>query len=255
MHQKNFHETDTSPKLIQANLHNLGSLWQTASQPFGTYFEQEAIRFGYIAGAQWPNRIWTHQPLTPILLKSIKQVAYTNQAPLIFSHFRESLSNAEVPITNQGFELKSTQYGMSMPLQQPFSYKTPLTFTKVSNIAEAQQWSNAFKACFGYTISIETLQKSWKQIPYALIWYQKEVVGTVILYLTGQVAGIHSLGILPTKRGKGFATQAMYQVLNQAHDLGATLVTLQASTMAKKMYKEIGFTQQFTMENYLLENF
>jgi len=254
MTQENIHKTDITQNLTQANLHNLGSLWQTTSQQFDTYFEQEAVKFGYITGSQWPNRVWTYQPFTPTLLKNIKQVAQQSKESLVFSHFDQSSSVADLSIINQGFEQKSIQYGMSMSLSKPFSYEQPLTFTKVHNLADAERWSLVFKACFGYHISVETLQNSWNQISYALIWYKNEIVGTVILYLTEKVAGIHSLGILPAMRGKGLATQAMYQVLNQAINSEATLATLQASAMAKAMYEKIGFTQQFVMTNYQLKD-
>ncbi|OJJ16396.1 hypothetical protein BKI52_34470 [marine bacterium AO1-C] len=244
----------TKEKLIQLNLHNLTSLWQTASKKFDAYFEQEEFSFGYVKNSQWPNRIWSHQPLTLSLLKNIQQVIQKHEETLVFSHFGQYSSITDASITNQGFELIANQYGMSMPLAQPFVHNTLLEFRKVYNPTEAKQWSDVFKACFGYTISPETLQESWDQIAYSLIWYQNEIVGTVILHITEEVAGIHSLGILPKMRGKGFATQAMYLVLNQAIQTGATLATLQASPMAKAMYEKIGFTQQFVLQNYRLKD-
>ncbi|WP_073177710.1 GNAT family N-acetyltransferase [Flagellimonas flava] len=108
------------------------------------------------------------------------------------------------------------------------------------------------KKAFGYGINPETLAKTWKHIPYYLIFDDREPVGTIILYQTGQVAGVHSLGILPQRRKQGYATEIMKHILNMALDKGATLATLQASEMAKNLYTKMGFSLDFIMTNHCL---
>lgn len=91
------------------------------------------------------------------------------------------------------------------------------------------------------------------KIKYYLIYDKKTVVGTTILHHTNNIAGIHSLGILQDMRGKGYAKEIMHFILNEAIKKGATLATLQASSIAKKMYEKIGFKTDFTMNNYKLK--
>jgi predicted acetyltransferase len=86
-----------------------------------------------------------------------------------------------------------------------------------------------------------------------LIYDYEDIVGTVICHQTQNTIGIHSLGILPNMRGKGYATEIMYNVLNKGLEQGCNLATLQASKMAKSMYEKMGFTTEFIMRNYKLK--
>ncbi len=64
------------------------------------------------------------------------------------------------------------------------------------------------------------------------------------------IIGIHSMGIIPEMRGKGFAEQMMRTILNQAVEQGFERATLQASSMGKGLYLKLDFEQQFAMSNY-----
>ena len=88
---------------------------------------------------------------------------------------------------------------------------------------------------------------------YYLIMNEETLVGTIVLLGTNATIGIHSLGIIPSQRKKGYGKEIMHTVLNRAIDETYDMATLQASEMARNMYANMGFSLDFIMENYTLK--
>lgn len=234
------------------NTSNLICLWKTASTPFNGYFDNDNFGYACIENTQWPNKIWMNKTFSKHLLEEVKEKLgkyYTHLTLSIFSYENEEVDLRE----NIGLKLKSLQYGMSIKLTNKFDTQKELRFKQVTNQEEAEKWSSAFFSAFGYEINTEIISKTKDEIPFYLVYFQNELVGTVILFITDTVAGIHSLGILPEKRKQGFASEIMYHILNRSIDLKLSMATLQASEMAKDMYIKIGFSTDFIMENYQLK--
>ncbi|WP_062060175.1 GNAT family N-acetyltransferase [Aquimarina longa] len=236
---------------IQLNINNLTSLWEIACEPFKSFYKIDEICYCSIANSEWPNRIWTAKTDIASCLIEVRTIIEDNDETLTFSYF-DTKRTENKTIVNEGFSIKSVQYGMSLLVAQTFTISKKLEFRVVKNERDAALWSTAFQQAFGYTISTDILLKTIDKIPYTLIFYQTELVGTIIFYKSQHTAGVHSLGIIPSMRKQGFATEIMYHILNKAYDLEMTIVTLQASEMAKNMYKKIGFSTDFIMQNYQL---
>lgn len=238
--------------ITKSNINNLAHLWKTASSSFQTYFEQEEYSYCFIPNSQWPNRIWTNSKINNNILQKIADEIETNDNEIIFSFFNaNSLLNAEL-INGLPFTEKSVQYGMSMVLGNKYNLNNRLIFAKVESNQEILEWCNAFESSFNYKISKETLQNNVHKTDFYLIYFNGNIAGTIMLHLTDDIAGIHSLGIIPEMRAKGIARDAMKKILNISIDRKARYAVLQASEMAKKMYESMGFTTQFTMHNYQL---
>lgn len=240
-------------KKVVSNINNLTSLWKTAATPYQGYHKETSFESAYIENAQWPNRIWTNLSPSENQLKEVQQQMLEEGNHFTFSFF--TLPNQENSIKlDAKIQLKSTQYGMSLELNEKFETQRHIDFKRVENTEEADIWSNAFFKAFGYEISTATILKTKETIPYYLVYFEQELVGTVILYTTNTVAGLHSLGIIPEKRKQGFATEIMRHTLNKAIDQNLSLATLQASEMAKEMYLKLGFSLDFLMKNYGVTN-
>ncbi|UII26722.1 GNAT family N-acetyltransferase [Fulvivirga maritima] len=232
------------------NIENLTQLWKTVAKPYDAHTIESDYEFITIQELQWPNRIWNKKPLThQVLEQIIKEMKRHSSMP--FSHF--VANNAPSELTNNNLTFKANQYGMSLPLHQKFSIEKEMETRRVDSKADAELWSSAFASAFGYKILPETIIKTKNEIPYSLLYHNNELVGTIILFITEEIAGIHSLGIIPAKRKHGYAQAAMKHILNQAIDLKATVATLQASEMARNMYLQLGFSQDFIMKNYVLK--
>lgn len=238
---------------IKSNINNLTSLWKSATVPFQTYSEGEGFGYCYIKNSQWPNRIWTKQKLTIEILNSIMETINQSPEHLTFSYFDDGNTDAVELILGNGFTENFIQYGMSLKPHQLLDTSSDLNFLQVKKRDEITLWCQSFEKAFGYQIDPETVESSLNKIDYFLIDTTDGIVGTIILYQTGEVSGIHSLGVIPEKRGKGYAKSAMHLALNLFYNQGVKLVALQASEMARTMYEKLGFTTEFIMRNYSLK--
>lgn len=239
---------------IQSNITNLTSLWKSATQPFNTYNEDKYIGYCFVPNSQWPNKIWLKKEHELNILNEIKLLLKSELDGLTFSYFDiDSREHDKIIFDYHGFDESSIQYGMSLRLKEKLKPSKQLHLQLVTTNEGSKIWSQSFHKAFGYKISEETIKKSYHNINYYLIYDHEEIVGTVICHQTQTTMGIHSLGILPHMRDKGYATHIMYKILNKGIDLGCNLATLQASKMAKNMYEKMGFTTEFIMRNYKLK--
>ena len=235
----------------EANIHNLTSLWRLAGSAFQTFEERKGHYVSKVEQSEWPNRVWWPSLDTPGAMEDIL-VSMEADPGLSFSCFKSDLEKStSLPLDK--LSLKSMQYGMSLPLTKAFEEGADVDLIRVRDKAAAESWSATFKEAFRYLISTESIMAIGEQVQFFLVLAKGNIVGTVLLFMTGNTAGIHSLGILPSARGNAYATAVMRKVLNKAIDQGAERVSLQASRMAKDMYLKMGFEIDFYMENYRLK--
>lgn len=239
---------------IQSNITNLTSLWKSVTQPFNTYNEDKNIGYCFIPNSQWPNKIWLKKAHDPNILNDIKLLLKSELDGLTLSYFDiDSSEKNQKNFDCHGFKESSIQFGMSLNLKEKLKTSKQLNLQLVTNMEDSKKWSQSFYKAFGYKVSEETIKKTYHIINYYLIYDHEDIVGTVICHQTQATIGIHSLGILPDMRGKGYATQIMFSALNKGLEQGCNLATLQASKMAKSMYEKMGFTTEFIMRNYKLK--
>lgn len=235
--------------LISANTNNLIALWKQAATPFQSCFEKKELGYCFIENSQWPNRVWLKEALNEENLSRISQLIDKHQQ-LSFSYFDTTNGAQQNRLKDTHFSEKSVQYGMALKLEQVDQPSSRISLERVQSKAAISSWCRVFKQAFNYEISEETLEKTIELIPYFNVVYKQQVAGSLLLYKTGPVTGVHSLGIIPEARGKGLAHEAMNSALNLARNWQSEYVTLQASPMAKRMYENFGFTTQFIMRNY-----
>lgn len=233
------------------NIYNLGQLWKLAGSSLNGFKENTSYSVSTINNSEWPNRIWVKNNLSKETIQEIKSEMSLNKQ-IKFSYFNDDEEEVSL-IHNNSFKLKSTQYGMSLPLHSKLKVEKNLILKKVSDKVTLELWSQIFQDAFGYKISVETISNTSDTIEYYLIMNKKAVVGTIIILATDTTLGIHSLGIIPSQRKKGYAKEIVSTILNKAIDSNFKLATLQASEMAKNMYIKLGFSIDFIMYNYTLE--
>jgi N-acetylglutamate synthase-like GNAT family acetyltransferase len=116
----------------------------------------------------------------------------------------------------------------------------------------AKTWSQLFQDAFGYEISIDTVYKTKNSIEYYIGKHNGVPVGTAVLFVDSHgIAGIHSMGIIPSQRRKGYAEKLLIHMMNIAKIKGAAYATLQASDMGKGLYFKTGFQQDFIIKTFI----
>lgn len=233
------------------NIDNLTSLWAKVGRAAGHYINGNGYEISLVQNSEWPNKIWIKQPLTKELLSSLSEEIVSTESNLTFPHWDIYPSEgAEVALLD--FTQKSFQTGMSLQLNKPFPSSHSLQSKRVSNTTEAKLWAEIYPQCFGYVIGEEILVRTMNEVQYYLFYFNEELVGTAIFYPNEEVAGIHGVGIVPEMRKRGFAEEIMCILLNKAIAAHLPYATLQASELGRGIYKRLGFTEDFTIKNYLL---
>lgn len=240
-------------KLIEANIENLTSLWKVASTPFDSYFQTLNFEYCEIKNSDWPNKLWFNQDIDQDIITSAKAILQSKPTNFTIPYWNIYKHNSSDLLEKNGFKIQFEQKGMSLKLRAPFRIKCDLNIRLVSNASEAKHWSELFTQSFEYKISSETIVKSFKNINYYIVYRQNQAVGTAISHKTNNIIGVHSVGILPKMRRKGFAEQIMKLLINLAIQDNIDYMTIQASNMGEKMYLKLGFEVLFVIKNYALQ--
>lgn len=86
-----------------------------------------------------------------------------------------------------------------------------------------------------------------------MVHFKETAIGTLTLFQTEKIMGIHGVGVIPEMRKKGFAEEIMKFAINEAIDADAQYAQLQASDLGKDIYRRLGFEDLFLIKNYVLE--
>jgi predicted acetyltransferase len=238
--------------MIKENIDNLTSLWKTAGNSVGTYFENSEFNGSIIEDSEWPNRIWFNTDANIKILTNAVKFVYNNSKTLTVPYWNNYNNGIEDIFELFNLKLKFKQVGMSMKLENNFEYEERLLIKKVENEKEAQTWENIYPQAFGYKISKETLLATHKKINYYLAFLNEDPIGTAIVYNSNNISGIHGVGVIPSARRKGFAEEIMKYVINKSIDDKMEYSTLQASDMGKGIYLRLGYSEDFTINNFVL---
>ncbi|QNL48002.1 GNAT family N-acetyltransferase [Olivibacter sp. SDN3] len=238
--------------IISANIQNLTSLWTKAGYSQQTQIYENHLSIGYAntPNAEWPNRLWFKTKPEEQTLCEAKKIIETSASNPSLSYWNTYGEDNHEMIESNGFIRKSSQVGMSLMLNRKFDHPHRLDFQRVDDEKTAKIWADLYPKSFNYCISEAILIKTYRHIAYYLFSSANKAVGTAILFLTEDIAGIHGVGVIPEMRKRGFAEEIMYFLLNKAIDLKARYATLQASEMGRGIYQRMGFSEDFTMTNY-----
>ncbi|MBO0937337.1 GNAT family N-acetyltransferase [Fibrella sp. HMF5335] len=239
--------------MIQENIANLTSLWQTVGQSVNAYLSTPEFDICMVNNAEWPNRLWFRGDHNEAQVKLALEQVKAASVKLIVPYWDIYNSGSQSLLERAGFKRISEQAGMGMDLHHPLKQTQPIRLETVRTKAMAVEWEALFSQAFGYRITADLLLPTYPTTAFFLVYLNNTPIGTCALHHTnGSIIGIHSVGIIPTMRAKGLARQTMITVLNQAMAEGFTYAVLQASAMGKGLYLTLGFSEQFVQVNYSL---
>lgn len=244
----------TTLNLTQTNFDNLTSFWTEVSKPYNAFFTEEDFTYCFSDDSPWPNRMWLNQRLSKELITTVKEKFQSLSKPMVLPYIHVAGDNADELFAAQGFNVLFEQIGMSLELGQTFEVdNSHLTLKLVTNQVDAQLWTEMFGKAFNYALPAKFLMTSPEASSFFVAYdQQNQPVGSALLHQTGNIAGIHAIGIIPEARRKGYADVIMRQILNISIEKGLEYATLQASAMGKGLYVKLGFQEDFLMKNYVL---
>ncbi|BDU26860.1 GNAT family N-acetyltransferase [Flavobacterium sp. GSB-24] len=241
----------TNRNLIKDNIDNLTALWRTVATPLLSYHKFDPFEFSQIKNSGWPNRLWFREDIKEENLPQIMEIMEKNPE-LVIPYWDIFGSNSSEFFENKGFKIRIQLMAMALKLDKKFTLQNKLNFKRVLNEEDAKTWSDIYPLSFSYVISKETLVHNYENVKFYLVHFEEKPIGTLTLFQTGNVMGIHGVGVIPEMRKKGFAEEIMKFALNEAIDAGCEYAQLQASALGKGIYTRLGFEDLFLITNYQL---
>lgn len=240
--------------LWKANISNQTALWQRMGC--------EAVSIqgeGWLQSLSWPYKLWPESGKTALTIRDLVEAQ-----PHLHARTRVpfwSQNEVTLPWQQEMPPVSSEQILMYRGLQdQP---QTPrqqnpkgIRLNSVQTPSQLYAWWQICEQAFAYEIDIQVIQHLARQADLLLLLAEKdnEAVGTAILFTTGQVAGLHQLGVAQAAQGQGVARAMMHQLLAIAGECRAQWMTLQASSKGLGLYEQLGFSRQGVVRNYSPKN-
>lgn len=237
--------------LIKDNIDNLTTLWKTAAASLLSYHQNNFLEFSQIKNSGWPNRLWFREDITEEDLSQIQKTIEKNPG-LVIPYWDIFGSNSNEFFEKNGFSIRNQLAAMALKLNQKFTLQNNLAFKRVLNEEDAKTWSDIYPLSFNYVISKETLVANYENVTFYLVHFEGKAIGTLTLFQTGNIMGIHGVGVIPEMRKRGFAEEIMKFAINEAIDSNCEYAQLQASALGKGIYTRLGFVDLFTITNYQL---
>ncbi len=122
----------------------------------------------------------------------------------------------------------------------------------IRSLENVQQWIDIGSEAFSYTIDYSVIKNllNDKDVNIILGWQDDKAVAAALVLITGDVIGIHQVGVKKAFQGQGIARAFMHHIIEFCHGLNGKYLTLQASQSGQPLYQSLGFSTQFSIKNY-----
>lgn len=236
--------------LKSKNIFNLTTLWKLTGEKSGSYNTFGNLNISQVSGSDWPSRMWFEQPTNSQNDWDVTAFPLERSLKLsIFGDCRDEWTS----ILSHKYQIEKVTHQTAMFLPKPWLFDSinTIKLKQVKDSFEAEIWSSLFKHAFDYTIPPSLVMNSFDFARYYLAQDNGQNVGTVMLYTdSNNNAGIHSLGVPPRFRRRGYAKAITISVLQLLRKEMPENIFLQASDAAVNLYRLLGFKDQFEMNTY-----
>ncbi len=247
----------------QANLTNLTQLWQK-------YGAKTLVSQGHTewkTNLSWPYRCWLDRPLlelnsqhfTSEALSGLVQApehAFLSLWPRAAKFADDYAAQVEQVLDTKRWQVSFEQVAMYKTLDPKVDYKASerrdFSLVEVSSDHELQLWLDVASAAFNYQIDRAVIAGLLgdPDIKVLLAYQGQQAVASALLYKTGEVIGLHQVGVKPACQGQGIARDLMQNLIAICADWQGRYLVLQASAAGLPLYQQLGFVTQFTITNY-----
>ncbi|MCU4675384.1 GNAT family N-acetyltransferase [Catenovulum sp. 2E275] len=224
---------------LQKNLNNLHHFWLTLGGQFKNgHFEQEI----------WPNHFWL-KDYSLLDAHKIQQRANLHKK-IVLATIEKPCFDAEN--TKQSVSLEIMNLGLDRNIN--FSGFCP-DVKQLTDLHLIQNWVDTCSKAFGYQIDIVAIKNLLNNPNARLFAYLDKgfIAGTAISYQTGDVLGLHQVGVHPNYQGMGIAKKMMSHILAELKLPDIKQVSLQASKAGLKLYQQLGFISLATLYKVQLQ--
>jgi len=255
----------------EANLSNLIKLWHKyGSQPV------EAAKLPLlVANTGWPQRCWIDSRALPdgdssqlqsdvndnLWVENIPKSAIFPLWPTLRSNNNLPSSKYEPQVIEQSLldkhwhcAFEQTAMYLTLSSDAKHSPRTHPGFKvrPVNTCEDIKMWADIGSEAFGYQIDLSVIQRlvDDEEIQLLIGWDNGQAIACGLLYKTGDIIGVHQVGVKLAFQGKGFAKCFMLDIIVACSKWQGKHVVLQASQVGKPLYEKLGFKSQFLIQNF-----
>lgn len=236
---------------FRSNLDNLTALWRAlgaGSVPLASGARLSLSR-------SWPHRLWCDVDRSDTGEERARLTAVAAAAPreLTLPRWRRApAAEPEPEFAAAGFAVafRQTVMGARLDELRRDAIEVP-TLDLADGAADVAAWCDVAARSFGYAIDPAAVARLVGRDDTSLLLAERDgvAVGTGLLFATGEVAGLHMVGVPPEARRSGIAGAIMLRLCDEAARRGLSRVTLQASAMGEGLYRKLGFAVHGHIDN------
>jgi GNAT superfamily N-acetyltransferase len=238
--------------LKKANIDNLTGLWKKmGTLPTPALAVQELN-----ASKSWPHRYWFDWGTDTNKISGLDEALDQLPSQAMFPVWGES---AEIElklkplIIENRFRVDLEQTAMSLCLTKYKSEPLPhLDIKQIHSTQNIETWAAIASESFGYQIDVTSILKvaDDADVQILLIYHEGQPAATAMLHKTGEIIGVHLVGVPKKFGGRGIAYLLMQHVIESCHAWGGKYITLQSSAAGQSIYQRLGFNEQFIIRSY-----
>lgn len=240
------------------NVDNLTAMWRALGA--GPLLRADVATPAPTASRTWPDRAWFEPTARPDEGDVARFVAAAGSAERALTVPVWRAANADAAtsdalhdaLVGAGFAHAFAQTVMHADVHEIRRDAVPApTLAFTDGGGDVARWTDVAARSFGYAIDVAAVERlaTHDDAELLLAHRDDEAVGTGLLFRTGDVAGLHMVGVTPTARRAGIAGAIMLQLLDVAERRGLRRATLQASTMGEGLYRKLGFVGSGRIDN------
>lgn len=246
----------------QANLANLAGLWKK----YGSERIASSAGLSLYANTHWPHRCWLEWEATgneiigqtsqrsgaiKALLENLPDSSIMTLCPLMSASY-----TIEQQLKERKWSAEFEQTAMYLKLGNIAKYQTfgkgGVELKPVNRAADIDDWVDIGSEAFGYRIDCKVIERivNDQDIQLLLGYQGGQTVATALLYKTGEVVGLHQMGVKRDFQGRGIAKRLMHEIVEACSRWQGKYIVLQASEAGKPLYDSLGFNIQFVIKNF-----
>ncbi|MEW6996132.1 GNAT family N-acetyltransferase [Colwelliaceae bacterium BS250] len=255
----------------EANLHNLTKLWHNyGSQPINL-----ATLPLLKTNTHWPHRCWIdcrgqQKDDTGHLQSYVKDGRWLENIPesTIFPLWPTLSANNNMPANNVDTQIieqllldkhwhctfEQTAMYLALPADAKHIPQARPGFKvkPADTLEDIKVWADIGSEAFAYQIDLAVIQQlvNVEDIQILIAWQNDQAIASGLLYKTGDIIGVHQVGVKQAFQGKGFAKSFMLDIIAACEKWQGKYVVLQASQAGKPLYDSLGFKSQFLIKNF-----
>jgi len=254
-------------RLHEANLTNLVTLWKK----YGSQQISSASILELHTNTHWPHRCWfdwntslDEETLQPVgdydintLLKDVSESAIVPVWPKTNETSGDRWGSFfEQQLKDNHWRCAFNQAAMCLDLKDAPAYSEKklagFEVKRIHALEDVTEWIDIGNDAFAYVIDRPVIERlvNQKDIQLLLGCLDGNAVASGLLFKTGDIIGIHQVGVRSALQGKGIAKAFMKELLVACQRWSGRYVVLQASEVGRPLYDSLGFKFQFLIKNY-----